>query len=107
MRTSNILIRIRQPPKRIIAQRRIPTHVPNGPAIQHQPNVKAKLDPVDIRIIHPERRRAVLDQADIAIVHHHRDDCHMERLTDIIHITFEYDVQIDRSIDQIEIILQK
>lgn len=92
MQTNNTLIRIRQPLKRIIAHRLIPTHVPNDQAIHPQPNVKANPDQVDTHITHPEHRLPVLDQADIAIAQHHLEDCHMERHTDIIHTMFECDV---------------
>lgn len=92
MRTNNILIRIRQPPKRIIAHRRIPIHVQNAQAIQQQPNEKAKPDQVVTRIIRREHLLPALDRVDIAIAQHHPDDCHMERLTDIIHTMFEDDV---------------
>lgn len=88
---SNILIRILQPVKIRIAHRRIPIHVPNVQAIQPQPNEKVKPDQVDIRITHPEHLLLVLDQADIAIAQHHPEDYRMARLTDTIHITFEYD----------------
>lgn len=68
---------------------RIPTHVPNAPAIQRQPNEKVKPDQVDIPITLQERPHPALDQAVIAIAQHHPDDYRMELHTDIIHIMFE------------------
>jgi len=88
---SNILIRIRQQLKRIIAHRQIPTHVQNDPAIRLQPNAKVKPDQEGIHITPHGHQHLEPAQAVTAIAQQRLDVFHMAPVTDIIRTMFEND----------------